>query len=261
MLKRRLIPKLLLKPSRTGRGKRPVLVTTVRYREVVEVGDPVSQAKIYQAQFADELIFIDIEPAARNIDRLKAVLSEISEEIFMPVTVGGGVATLEDFRALLSLGADKISVNSAALRDPNFIGRAAEAFGAQCVVLSIDYRRESNGNCVVYSDGGEMPTAWHPVAWALEAQRLGAGEILLTSMDRDGTHSGLDCPMIEELTTQVSIPVIASGGCGLSQHFADGMRAGAEAVAAGTFFCFKDQNPMQTRAHIRNAGFPIRLLT
>lgn len=261
MFKRRLVPKLLLTPSRTGKPGRPVLVTTVRYAEVIEVGDPVSQAKIYQAQAADELIFLDIRPTPGDLSRLTAVLTGVSEEIFMPLTVGGGVRTTEHFRTLLQHGADKVSVNTAALEDPDLITRAAEAFGAQCVVLSIDYRAEPGGVNRVYRGSGQVPTDWDPVNWAVEGERRGAGEILLTCIDRDGTSAGLDLEVLTAVTAAVKVPVIASGGCGLARHFADGLAAGADAVAAGTFFCFKDQNPMQTRAHIRNAGFPIRLLT
>jgi cyclase len=260
MLKRRLIPKLQLKAGRLA-GAGPVLVTTVHFAEVVQVGDPVSQAKIYQSQAADELIFVDLDATPEGRGPNLEVVRRAAEEIFMPITVGGGVRTLADFRALLSNGADKVAINTAAMEEPGLITRAAEAFGAQCVVLSIDCRREEDGSYIVWTRGGRYRTDRVTEAWAAEGERHGAGEILLTSIDRDGTHLGLDTELIRRVTNNVSVPVIAAGGCGVARHFVEGFRAGADAVAAGTFFCFKDQNPMQARAHIRNAGIPIRLLT
>jgi cyclase len=178
----------------------------------------------------------------------------------MPFTVGGGVRTLEDFRTLLSNGADKVAVNTAAAANPGLIDRAASVFGAQCVVVSIDYRQEPDGTYRVWTSGGRVRTALEPVAWAIEAERRGAGEILLTSIDRDGTRQGLDIALTRRVAESVSIPVITSGGCGAAAHFIDGFLLGkADGVSAGTYFCFKDENPMQTRSQIRNAGIPIRL--
>lgn len=262
MVKKRLIPKLLLKRRRLGTAERMVLVTTRGYEQVIEVGDPVSQAKIYEAQFADELIFLNIdssplEPEAPMLELLRRVASET----FMPIAAGGGVRTTDDFELLLANGADKVCVNSAAVADPSLIERAAAIFGAQCVVLSIDYRHDVQGTRV-FVDGGRTPTPLDPVEWAMRAVALGAGEILLTDIARDGSGQGLDVATIRRVADRVPVPVIASGGCGLAQHFVEGFIDGrAEAVAAGTFFCFRDQNPMQTRAHVRNAGVPIRVKT
>lgn len=259
MLKRRLIPKLQLKASRFGDAGRMVLVTTIRFGEVVEIGDPVSQAKIYQAQAVDELIFLDLDASSDSREPLVGVVRKAAEEIFMPFTVGGGVRSVADFRTLLSNGADKVSINTAGVENPGLISEASEAFGAQCVVLSIDYRRNPDR---VWIRGGTIEADLDPVAWAIEGEKRGAGEILLTSIDRDGTGEGLDVEMTRRVAESVSIPVITSGGCGLASHFVDGFVSGrADAVSAGTFFCFRDQNPMQTRSHIRNAGIPIRLHT
>ncbi len=262
MLKKRLIPKLQLRRSRVGASPRMVLVTTVRFGDTVEIGDPVSQAKIYEAQAADELIFLDLDASADHRDTMAEVVHRAAEQIFMPFTVGGGVRTIADFRRLLSHGADKVGVNSAAVENPALISEAANLFGAQCVVLSIDYRRTPDGRCRVWTQGGKTDTGLDLVEWAREGERRGAGEILLTSIDRDGTSSGLDIEATHAVADAVSVPVITSGGCGLARHFVEGFLDGrADAVSAGTFFCFKDQSPMQTRAHIRNAGIAIRLHT
>lgn len=259
MLKRRLIPKLQLKRSRFG-GAGMVLVTTIQFDKVVEIGDPISQAKIYEAQAVDELVFLDLDASSDNREPLTDVIRSASEQIFMPFTVGGGVRSLNDFRNLLSAGADKVSVNTAAVEDPGLISLASEAYGAQCVVLSLDYRKEEDGSYQVYTRRGRQATGLDPLWWASEGERRGAGEILLTSIDRDGTSRGLDVELTRRVADSVSVPVITSGGCGLAAHFVEGFLAGkADAVSAGTYFCFRDQNPMQTRSQIRNAGIPIRL--
>ena len=262
MLKRRLIPKLQMKAGRFGSAVRKVLVTTIRFDRVIEIGDPVSQAKIYEAQAADELIFLDLDASAEHRDTFLDVVRRCAGEIFMPITVGGGVRTIRDFRRALAEGADKVSVNTAAVERAELITEAAETFGVQCVVLAIDYRRTGNGNGRVWIRGGREETPLDPVSWAEEGERRGAGEILLTAIDRDGTRQGLDLELTRRVAERVSIPVIASGGCGLASHFVDGFLEGkADAVSAGTYFCFKDENPMQTRSRIKNAGIPIRLHT
>ncbi len=260
MLKRRLIPKLQLKTSRFGNPPPLVLVTTLQFGESIEIGDPVSQAKIYEAQAADELIFLDLDASCENRKTLIDIVHRTTEEIFMPITVGGGVRSKADIRSLLSSGADKISINTAAVENPELINRAADAFGSQCVVLSIDYRSANGCGQEVYTKGGTMKTGLDPVSWALEGEKRGAGEILLTSITNDGTRAGLDIKTIRNIVENVTIPVVASGGCGLTQHFIEGFLDGkADAVSAGTYFCFKDENPMQTRSQISNAGIPIRL--
>lgn len=262
MLKRRLIPKLQLKASRHAVHPRMVLVTSIQFEETMEMGDPVSQAKIYEAQAVDELIFLDLDATAQSRHATVELVRKAAEQIFMPFTVGGGVSSLSDFRTLLANGADKVSINSAAVEEPSLISRAAEVFGRQCVVLSIDFRRREDGTYRVWTRGGKKKTVLDPVEWAAAGERYGAGEILLTSIDRDGTRMGLDLQLTHSVTEQVSVPVITSGGCGLAEHFVEGFLLGkADAVSAGTYFCFKDENPMQTRSQIKNAGIPIRMHT
>ena len=262
MLKKRIIPKLQLKARKMGSQRRLVLVTTVEFNNVVEIGDPVSQAKIFQAQAADELVFLDLDASSENRNTLIDIIRKAAEEVFMPFVVGGGVKTEEDFRILLSNGADKVSINTAAIETPDLINNAANRFGKQCVVVSIDYKKDVDGNYNVFIRGGKEKTILDPVSWASECEKRGAGEILITAIDNDGKREGLNNDLCSEISEKVSIPVITAGGCGLASHFIDGFRIGkADAVSAGTFFCFQDQNPMQTRAHIKNADIPIRIFT
>jgi cyclase len=255
MLKRRIIPKLLL--ERDSRGRNFQLVTTRQFAESKPVGDPVSQAKIYQAQNVDELIVLDIESKGLDSVMLDCV-GRLAEEIFMPITIGGGVSSVPHFEALLTHGADKVSISSAALQDTSLIRRAANQFGSQCVVVSIDYRRVS-ANGIVFSKRGSEATDLEVGEWARICEAEGAGELLLTDIDRDGSQVGLDIETIGRICSLVNVPVIASGGCGLAIHFAEAMKAGASAVAAGSFFCQRDQNPMQCRSHIKSAGLPVRM--
>ncbi len=259
MSKLRLIPKLQLKPA-SYNPKKLVLVVTRQFGEVIEIGDPVSQSKIFQDQLADELIFVNINKNNKNeIDVLAQVVNKVSQEIFMPLTVGGGVTTLEDFRTLLSNGADKICINTAAINNPSLITEAAKKFGSQCVVVSIDYKKDENGDYKVYDSCAQNKTDLSPLEWAIKVEELGAGELLITSIDNDGQKNGLDLIMTRKITAAVNIPVITSGGCGLSKDFCDGFLIGnASAVSAGTFFAHRDQNFMQTRSHILNAGVNIR---
>lgn len=262
MLKRRLIPKLQMKKSRFGSSEKMVLVTTISFDKVIEIGDPVSQAKIYEAQAADELIFLDLDASFDDRNPILNVIKQAAEQIFMPITVGGGVRSVDDFRRLLSSGADKVSINTAAVENPDLIKVASNIFGAQCVVLSIDYRKDKDGKYYVWIKGGKIKTDLSPVEWAIEGEKRGAGEILLTSIDRDGTRNGLDLDVTRKVVDSVSVPVITAGGCGLATHFVDGFLVGkADAVSAGTYFCFKDENPMQTRSQIKNAGVSIRMHT
>jgi cyclase len=262
MLKRRIIPKLQMRAARLRNTNRMVLITTVQFEDTLEIGDPVSQAKIYEAQAADELIFLDLDASRENRNIITSVIKKAAEQIFMPLTVGGGVRTVDDFRTLLSNGADKVSINTAAVYSPELINQATEQFGSQCVILSIDYRQDGKGGYRVWTRGGKEETELDPVEWAVKGEKRGAGEILLTSIDRDGTRQGLDLEITRRISENVSIPVITSGGCGSAAHFVDGfLLGGADAVSAGTYFCFKDENPMQTRSQIKNAGIPIRLHT
>lgn len=263
MLKKRLIPKLLIKHRPMGRSLRPVLVTTRSFADAHDVGDPVSQAKIYEAQLADELVVLNIDGSPIGGDDVMLDLIErLASETFMPLCVGGGVRITDDFGTLLNRGADKVSINGAALDRPDLIGEAARRYGAQCVVVSIDFRQTSDGRHMVMRDHAARPTDRDVLDWAREAVDRGAGELLLCDADRDGTGRGLNWQVGHAVSAAVSVPVILSGGCGLAEHFVEGFQlGGAEGVAAGTFFCFRDQNPMQTRAHIRNARVPIRMET
>lgn len=262
-LKKRLIPKLLIKHRRMAGGMRPVLVTTRGYKEVLDVGDAVSQAKIYEAQLADELIVLNIDgnPIAQD-EVMLDLIERLASETFMPLAVGGGVRTIDDFQLLLDHGADKVSVNTAAFASIELVTRAANRFGAQCVVVSIDVRTDSDAVVRVYKDNARTPTTLAAATWAKQLAQAGAGEILLTDADRDGRGTGLNHAVCRSVVEAVEVPVILSGGCGRAEHFVEGfLRGGAEAVAAGTYFCFRDQNPIQARAHIRNAGIPIRMET
>jgi cyclase len=259
MSKKRLIPKLQLSTS-SYNPKKMVLVITKQFNRGAEIGDAVSQAKIYQDQISDELIIVNIDRHEKDINKLSEIINKLSQEIFMPITVGGGVTSIEDFRILLANGADKISINTAAVKAPSFITAASEKFGAQCVVVSIDYKKDENGQFWVYINGGQVKTDLDPVKWAKKVEELGAGEILLTCIDRDGTRSGLEIEVTRMVSETASIPVITSGGCGLAAHFIEGFEQGkADAVSAGTFFALRDQSFMQTRSHIKNAGINIRI--
>lgn len=264
MLKKRIIPKLLIKNKAYGKFMRPILVTTRNFDQVFEVGDPISQAKVYEAQLADELIVLNIDSLSIAEDfALLSVIEKLASETFMPIVVGGGVRTTDDFSMLLERGADKVSINAAAVLSPKLITQAAERFGAQCVVVSIDFRYDTvQKRSFVYTQKASVNTGLDVVSWAKQAVAAGAGELLLTDADRDGSGTGLNVGLGKLVAESVNVPVILSGGCGVARHFIEGFQAGgAEGIAAGTFFCFRDQNPMQTRAHVRSAGIPIRIGT
>lgn len=259
MSRKRLIPKLLLSTSNNNPNKM-VVVITKQFQDRIQIGDPVSQAKIFQDQSADELIFLNIDTSSYNIEKLASVISKVSEEIFMPLTVGGGVSSENDFRLLLKNGADKISINTIAVEDPNFIKTTSDKYGAQCVVVSIDYKIDKNGFYKVYTQGGSKESEYHPVQWAIMAEQYGAGELMLTCIDNDGMRNGINLDITRQVLDAVSIPVIAGGGCGLAKHFSDGFIEGhADAICAGSFFAHRDQNLVQTRAQILNAGVDIRI--
>ncbi len=254
MLAKRIIPCLDVDRGRVVKG--------ARFLDLRDAGDPVEVAARYDREGADELVFLDITASHERRDILLDVVRRTAEEIFMPLTVGGGVRTLEDIRRLLKAGADKVSINSAAVRRPDFVRQAAERFGSQCIVVAIDPKRvRENGREVwrVHIDGGRVPTDREAVAWAREVERLGAGEILLTSMDADGTQDGYDVEMTRAVAEAVSIPVIASGGCGAPAHIVEVLTRGkADAALAASIFHFRRYTIAETKAALAEAGVPVR---
>lgn len=250
MLKRRIIPKLLLRDGRNVKG--------VRFEALRDTGSPVSNARIYDAQGVDELIFLDIAATVENRKTLHGIIARTAEEIFMPFCVGGGVNSVEDVRNLLLAGADKVAVNTAAVADPDLITRGARMFGAQCMVVSIDFRREG-GACRVYVRGGTQAAGVGLLEHARRMVDAGAGELLVTSIDRDGTMRGFDLEAIAEVAEAVDVPVIASGGCGTLAHMAEALGTGkASAIAIGSMFHFTDQSPIKARSYLSVAGVPVR---
>lgn len=252
MLKKRIIPKLLLKNGRNVKG--------VQFVGLRDTGFPVTNARIYDAQGADELIFLDIAASAENRGLLYDVIKRTAEEVFMPLCVGGGVRAVADIRNLLLAGADKVSINTAAVETPALIEEAARLFGAQCIVVSIDFRRDAaTGQDEVYTHGGTVATGLRVLEHARRMTQQGAGEILLTSIDRDGTMKGYDLEITKTVADAVEAPVIASGGAGTLQHLADAvLEGGAAAVAVGSLFHFTDQSPIKARAFMRVAGIDVR---
>ncbi len=251
MLKIRIIPCLDVKDGRVVKG--------VRFVDLRDAGDPVEIARAYDAAGADELCFLDIGASHENRPIMLDVVRRTAEACFMPLTVGGGVRTLDDIRALLLAGADKVSVNTAATARPAFISEAAEKFGSQCIVVAIDARRTKGGGFEIFTHGGRNPTGIDALAFAREAARLGAGEILLTSMDRDGTREGYDLDLTRTIADAVSIPVIASGGVGNLAHLVDGVTKGhASAVLAASIFHFGEHTIAEAKLTLHKAGLPVR---
>ena len=251
MLAKRIIPCLDVRDGRVVKG--------VNFVNIRDAGDPVELAKYYSDQGADEIVFLDITATSDARDTVADVVERTAAQVFVPLTVGGGIRTLEDFRRLLRAGADKISVNSAAVKDPTLIARAAERFGSQCVVLAIDARRRPEGWYEVVTAGGRTPTGLDAVEWAKQGQALGAGEILFTSMDADGTKAGFDLAMTQAVTGAVSIPVIASGGCGSLEHFAQVFReTGCDAALAASLFHFGELTVPQVKDYLRGQQIPVR---
>jgi cyclase len=252
MLKMRVIPCLDVKNGRTVKG--------VNFVDLVDAGDPVEQATIYDREGADELCFLDITASAENRDTLYDVVARTAERCFMPLTVGGGVRVVDDIRRLLLAGADKTSINTAAVARPDFVREAAEKFGSQCIVVAIDAKQTGPGRWQVFTHGGRNATGLEVVAWAGRMAELGAGEILLTSMDRDGTKSGFDLALTRAVADAVTIPVIASGGVGTLEHLVDGIREGhATAVLAASIFHFGTFRIGEAKAHLAAAGIPVRI--
>ena len=251
MLAKRIIPCLDVRDGRVVKG--------VNFVNIRDAGDPVELATYYSRQGADEIVFLDITATSDERRTVADVVERTAAQVFVPLTVGGGIRTLEDFQELLRAGADKISVNSAAVKDPTLISRAAERFGSQCVVLAIDARRREDGSYEVVVAGGRTPTGLDAVQWAKEGERLGAGEILLTSMDADGTKAGFDLEMTKAITEAVSIPVIASGGCGSLEHFADVFEmARCDAALAASLFHFGELTVPQVKEYLAGRKIPVR---
>ena len=251
MLATRIIPCLDVSSGRVVKG--------INFVDLVDAGDPVEQARVYNDAGADELCFLDITATHEGRDTIYDVVKRTAAECFMPVTVGGGVRSVDDFRTLLLAGADKVSVNSSAVKDPDLLGRAASRFGRQCVVLAIDARRRNDGGFEVYTHGGRTPTGIDAVDWAVDAAKRGAGEILLTSMDGDGTKDGYDLELTRAVSDAVTIPVIASGGAGNADHMADAVLDGhASAVLAASIFHFGELTVDEVKAVMQNRGIAVR---
>ncbi len=250
MLKLRVIPCLDVKDGRVVKG--------VNFVSLVDAGDPVEQAAVYDAAGADELTFLDITASHENRDTILHVVSRTAEKIFLPLTVGGGVRSVEDMRRLLLAGADKCSINSAAVARPALVGEAAAKFGSQCVVVAVDARRRGDG-WEVFTHGGRQGTGIDAVAWCREVAGLGAGEILLTSMDRDGTGEGFDLDLLRAVCGAVRVPVIASGGVGTLEHFVAGAAAGATGLLAASVFHFGRFTIPEVKQALHAAGLPVRL--
>jgi cyclase len=224
-----------------------------------DAGDPVEQAKIYDCEGADELCFLDITASSDNRDIIYDVVSRTSEACFMPLTVGGGVRDLDDIRKLLRAGADKVSINTAAVTRPEFVREAAEKFGSQCIVVAIDAKSAGSGSWGVFTHGGRISVGLDAVAWAKQMELYGAGEILLTSMDRDGTKAGFDIGLTRKVADAVSVPLIASGGVGSLEHMVDGVSKGhASAVLAASIFHFGEYSISETKEYMAAAGVPVR---
>jgi cyclase len=228
---------------------------------LIDAGDPVEQARFYDAAGADELVFLDITATHEQRGIMHEVVRQAADQVFIPLTVGGGLRSVEDMRAMLHAGADKVSLNSAALKEPTLIKRGAEAFGSQCIVVAIDARRVDDDplRWEVYTHGGRKPTGHDALAWAVEAEQHGAGELLVTSMDRDGTKDGYDLDLLNALADRVTIPVIASGGAGTLDHLRDGLTVGrADAVLAASIFHFREYTVEEAKSFLHSAGVPVR---
>jgi cyclase len=252
MLKARIMPTLLFKDVGLVKG--------VRFDSWRRVGGVMQAVKVYNMREVDELVFLDVSATLDGRPPDFDTVDDVADECFMPLTIGGGIRTVEHVRRLLEVGADKVAINTAVVEEPDLIRRVAERFGAQCIVASIDVRRHSDGMCEVYTRSGSKATGRDPVALAREVEVLGAGEILLTSIDRDGTMTGYDIPLTRSLTQAVSIPVIASGGAGTYEHLRSALtEGGAAAVAAASIFHFTQQTPLEAKRFLADHGVCVRL--
>ena len=251
MITKRIIPCLDVKNGRVVKG--------VNFVDLKDAGDPVAIAKAYDEAGADELVFLDITASSDNRATVADMVSRVADQVFIPFTVGGGIRTVEDFKAILREGADKISVNSAAINEPELISRAADKFGSQCVVLAIDARRREDGGWNIYKNGGRIDTGLDAVEWAIRAEKLGAGEILLTSMDADGTKAGYDLTLTRTIADAVHIPVIASGGAGTKEHFYEALTEGhADAALAASLFHYKELTIREVKDYLAERNVPVR---
>jgi len=252
MLARRIIPCLDVKGGRVVKG--------INFVQLRDAGDPVEAARAYDEQGADEVTFLDITASHENRDIILDVVAHTAEEVFIPLTVGGGLRNLEDIRKLLRAGADKVSLNTAAVNNPPFVDDAAREFGSQCIVIAIDAKQVGPDKWEVYTHGGRTPTGVDAVGWAREIASRGAGEILLTSMDRDGTQIGYDIPLTRAIADSVNIPVIASGGVGTLEHLREGLdEGGADAVLAASIFHFGAYSILEAKEYLKARGIPVRL--
>ncbi len=252
MLTKRIIPCLDVTNGRVVKG--------TKFLELRDAGDPVECAQAYDAQGADELVFLDITASSDNRATMVDVVERTASECFMPLTVGGGIRAVEDMRVMLNAGADKVSVNTSAIQRPELVREGAERFGSQCIVVAIDARRRPEGGWTVYTHGGRHPTDLDAVAWARRVEALGAGEILLTSMDADGTKEGYDMKLVRSVSETVNIPVIASGGAGTLQHMAEVLQdGGADAVLAASIFHFGEYTVGEVKKYLASRGVPVRL--
>ncbi|MCR4653330.1 MAG: imidazole glycerol phosphate synthase subunit HisF [Eubacterium sp.] len=250
---KRIIPCLDVKDGRVVKG--------VNFVDLRDAGDPVEVAKAYDKEGADELVFLDITASSDHRATVVDMVRKVAEQVFIPFTVGGGIRTVDDFKMLLREGADKISINSSAIDNPNLISEAAMKFGSQCVVVAIDARRRENGEgWTIYKHGGRLDVGIDAVEWAAKAEALGAGEILLTSMDCDGTKAGYDLELTRAIASEVKIPVIASGGAGNMEHFKDALTEGkAEAALAASLFHYKELEIRALKQYLREQGISVRL--
>jgi len=251
MLTRRIIPCLDVKSGRVVKG--------TQFVDLRDAGDPVENAMVYDQQGADEIAFLDITASYEERDILIEIVRRTAEEVFIPLTVGGGVRSLEDIRKLLKAGADKVSINTAAVKDPPLVERASKRFGSQCIVIAIDAKRR-DGGWEVYTYGGRVPTGVDAILWAKRMEEMGAGEILLTSMDRDGTKDGYDIELTRTISEQLGIPVIASGGVGTLEHLYEGLVHGrADAVLAASIFHYREYTISQVKSYLKERGVTVRL--
>ena len=251
MLKKRIIPCLDVKDARVVKG--------INFLELRDAGDPVEQAEAYDAQGADEICYLDISASPEGRATIVDIVRRTADRVFVPLTVGGGVRTVDDARALLEAGADKVAINTAAIRRPELIDEAATRFGSQAIVVAVDAKRREDGAWEIFSHGGRTPEGKEAVAWARELAERGAGEILLTSMDRDGTRQGYDLELTRAIADTVTVPVIASGGVGSLDHLAEGLiEGGADAVLAASIFHYGEHTIAEAKAHLASRGVPIR---